>query len=1073
VPDLVHHLKLAGVWTEITDDVLNRDTISITRGRSAEGVRTEPGKLTLSLLNPTGKYSPRNPSSPLYGLIGRNTPIRTSVRAATTLLVPAAGQASTPDTAVLDITGDLDVRVDVTSETLWSVTINTPYEIIGKYDNVSGNQRSWRLTGSGGVFQLGWSPDGTAAAFIFATCPETLQPSGPGRLAMRATLDVDNGAGGWTATFYTAPTLDGPWVQLGTPVTGAGVTSIYSGTAPLAVGATTNTGVERPTMRVHAAEVRSGIGGTVVASPSFTTQADGTAGFTDSAGRVWTVTAPATVTDVWPRICAEVSEWPPRWDLSGQDVWTPITAEGILRRLGQGKTPLQSPMRREFGSPTRTGVVAYWPMEDGSRSTQFASALSGGAPLAITGTAAPAAYSGWPASGPLPTLGTATATAPLPVYTATGQTALRLWLKPPAAGVASEQRVLTMTGTGTAARWTLSLTTTGGLRLRAYDGTGTAVLDSGVYAAALNGLDASVGVELTESGGAVNWTLISQQHNRDSMFGPIIQGGLTGTLAANTVGRITTVTVGEDLALGDTVVGHIAIANSTTAYANTGSALAGWAGETAQARIARLCTENGISFVSLAIAFFSIQVGPQPAGTLLQVLETAAEADGGILSERIDDIGLAYRSRYTLYNQTPSITLSFDVPGEVPPGLAPTEDDQGTANDITVKRLNGSSARAVLESGRMSVLDPPNGVGRVDDAPELNLYQDAQLTDVAGWLLHVRTVDAPRYPKIPVDLIAGPHLIEQALGAAAGDRIVIDDPPPWLPPDDIDQMVQGWTETLSLTDWRIEYNCTPYEPWRIGVLDDTVLGRADTDGSTLASSATSTATALSVATTTGPTWVTTLSEAPYDLTIAGEVVTVVAAGTQLAANPLLLVDGTGWSGMNATAVRSTAVVNTARDAEASLLITPNGSSASGGASGTPTGVGTVTPGASYRVCMWAYSPGGHADLRPAIDWADAAGTFISSGLGSGTAVAAGVWTYIEQTLTAPALASQATPRARHGGTPATGAIWYAWAIRLVPVATITTTSPQTLTVVRSRNGVIKALPSGSDVRLTTPMILSL
>ena len=46
------------------------------------------------------------------------------------------------------------------------------------------------------------------------------------------------------------------------------------------------------------------------------------------------------------RAVGEVSSWPSTWDLSGSDVWVPVTASGILRRLGQGASPLQSPYVR-------------------------------------------------------------------------------------------------------------------------------------------------------------------------------------------------------------------------------------------------------------------------------------------------------------------------------------------------------------------------------------------------------------------------------------------------------------------------------------------------------------------------------------------------------------------------------------------------------------------------------------------------------------------------------------------------------------------------------------------------------
>jgi hypothetical protein len=222
--------------------------------------------------------------------------------------------------------------------------------------------------------------------------------------------------------------------------------------------------------------------------------------------------------------------------------------------------------------------------------------------------------------------------------------------------------------------------------------------------------------------------------------------------------------------------------------------------------------------------------------------------------------------------------------------------------------------------------------------------------------------------------------------------------------------------------------------------------------------------------------VTTLSESPFDLRVGGEVVTVAAVGTLLNSNPFFTADLSGWTDVsqNSTISRSTDVVHSARGAVASMLIVPNGLGASGGGASTPlTAVGTVTPAASYRASLWAYSPGGWSDLRPAVDWYDAAGAFISSSLGSGTAVAAGAWTYIEQTFTAPALASRAVMRARHGGTPAVSDVWYVWAVRLVAVASVVSTSPQAMTVIRSVNGVVKAQVAGEDVRLNQPAIAAL
>src|SRR5262249_52599746 len=87
------------------------------------------------------------------------------------------------------------------------------------------------------------------------------------------------------------------------------------------------------------------------------------------------------------RYAGEVPAWPSTSDISGTDVFSPVTAYGMLRRLSQGTPPVESVMRRAY---TRANivpnVVAYWPCEDGVNSTQIASAVSGGQPMVVTGT---------------------------------------------------------------------------------------------------------------------------------------------------------------------------------------------------------------------------------------------------------------------------------------------------------------------------------------------------------------------------------------------------------------------------------------------------------------------------------------------------------------------------------------------------------------------------------------------------------------------------------------------------------------------------------------------------------------
>lgn len=89
--------QIDGAWEDHTDAVYSRGDIVITRGRSDEAQSVSPGRCAFQLNNRDGKYSPRNPLSPLYGKIGPGTPMRVSVRAGTpTWRSPAASTTARP-----------------------------------------------------------------------------------------------------------------------------------------------------------------------------------------------------------------------------------------------------------------------------------------------------------------------------------------------------------------------------------------------------------------------------------------------------------------------------------------------------------------------------------------------------------------------------------------------------------------------------------------------------------------------------------------------------------------------------------------------------------------------------------------------------------------------------------------------------------------------------------------------------------------------------------------------------------------------------------------------------------------
>jgi hypothetical protein len=1014
--------QIDGVWTDVTQYSMKRDVLTHTRGRTGEGQAVDPASCSLTLRSPGGLFSNRNPRSPYFGKLPRNTPMRVSLQAgAPALAVPGgiSDFASTPDVAALDITGDIDIRFEaslldwVTSATGFTGTT----ELIGKY-TFAGGGKSWVLGTRGQAMYLEWSADGTASLSATSTASIPVAPSG--RMALRVTVDVDNGAAGRTITFYTASSMAGPWVQLGTPVVQSGTTSFFNSATAVRIGDASDVGFKRPSGRVHKTEIRSGIGGTVVANPDFTAQTVGATSFVDGAGRTWTLSGGTTISNKRTRFSGEYSDWPPRWGKNGALITVEGAGAGILRRLNQGEKLLQSTLRRRI--PSESTILAYWPMEDDQAATQAYSPIPGVAPMKLKSFdfAADDSLGG---SSALPVVqpgATLSATVPPPA-SGTGPWHVELVNYIPVAPVANTVLYeITCSGTGNRYRVRVA---TNQVQLQVVDADDTQLLLTSTTAGTEPNFFASwnrVRVFARQNGSNVDVDLAWL--NTANGVGYVQTGSFAGT-----VGRVTGIRSSFGTGLEGTAIGHVGVfqASNTAIYNGADD---GYTGELAAARLLRLSTEESLPIAVTGDTSETAAMGPQRPATLLEQLGQCEGADGGILVEDRERLGLRYRGRTSLYSQDPVLTLSYL--SKAMGTLEPIDDDSTVRNDRTVERLGGSSARAELTEGSLSVQAPPNGVGRYDDAVTLNLHTDDQTEPMAYWLLHQGTWDEARYPTVTVRLHRAPELIATVLDIIEGDLIRITDLPEWLPPGPIDLLVQGYTERIGIRTWEIDFVCAPAGPYAVAALSDPALAWVDTDGSELATAATDTATTIDVLTTEGPVWLPAPAETPFDLMVGGEEMRVAAGGRTLNANPFFDTDIAGWSGQSAGISWSQTDGRVHPQAEGSIQIVPDGVSASGGAAGTMTAVGSIQPGATYVVSLWAYSAGGWSDLRPAVDWSTSAGAFISSSLGSAFVVPAGTWTFLQQTVTAPATASRATMRARHGGTPSAANTWFAWAVRL-------------------------------------------
>lgn len=287
--------------------------------------------------------------------------------------------------------------------------------------------------------------------------------------------------------------------------------------------------------------------------------------------------------------------------------------------------------------------------------------------------------------------------------------------------------------------------------------------------------------------------------------------------------------------------------------------------------------------------------------------------------------GTGYRDGTALMSHTAYVDVGSPVfaldytAGHISDPLEPTDDDQGLRNDVTAKREDGGEARYAKTSGPLNINDPsddPDGVGVYDEGVTVNVARDDQLADQAGWRVRLGAVDEARYPMVHIDLAANPDLADQAAELGLGDRLTIDNPPAWLPPDQIQLIAEGGTETIGAYDWNVELNASPGAAWNIAQLppgDASTAGpnspnRLDTSGSELVATVTSSVTELLVHTppdsaftrapwviSTGPTAAPNLlpTHFPFDVRLGGETVRVTAC-TPAAWDAFTRSTSSGW-----------------------------------------------------------------------------------------------------------------------------------------------------------------------------------
>lgn len=907
---LTGEILVDGEWQPVT--MREDPVVTVTRGVSAEGSMPQPGTCSVTIDNRTGRYSPRNPNSDLYGKIGRGTRFR----------LRADDLPAQPDPVFTD---DFDRTVadgwgDTAAGDTWTI-----YDPLGTsppaadYDVADGTGRM-TITDNGAIRMIR-TDDLNLADFdgTFTVMTDQVCEGDNTRSAILGTLmsHLDADAGAWMAFVVGFRTDSGVPDGQGRRVTASivrfadGVNS-GAGTPVQAVpGLTYDPG---RTMRVRV-QARG---------PEFRVRvwADGDpepviwhsqyhereplppgglglrASLSGGSGSAAT-TLPLSVhvgdLEITPpvadtgaiRMVGEIPAWPPRRHESGADITTPLKPSGILRRLSISTRPLRSTLRRHV---PLVRPLAYWPMEEGAQGEQqIADATVGQlvGPLRVSGFhfAQDAELVG---SDPLPRLRggdeniDSMVSPPIPgretgswsvemLYRLSEQdfpagpdekTALSFYL----AGSRAQRVIVSFYTSGI----------TGGrlMRIRVRDEDGVEL--------ATNAVDQDVALTIGGFSMLEEWRRLRVEGYQDGADLRIrffwadldeLQWGDTVTVSGTTPGRVSQIRTffgseaATDNSLKGLALGHLMVwgVRFHSGFYDVGLvSAAGLRGQLVMPFLRRLHIDEDIP-VEIANRSSTI-FGPYPSLTFLETVKQAAVTDMGILAEKRSEPVLQYTCRDALYNQPVDLVLDY-AGGEIFPPFEPTDDDKDIRNRITVKRREGSEVTRELSSGPLSVRDPQDGgIGVYEDTVETLVDADAQLAGQAGWRLHMATTDEMRLTKLTLRM-GNPRmraLIDTVLALDVGARIRIVNLPADMPPDGFDLRVMGYREEFATGRWDWTANCVPYSPWTVGATapdggDEATPverqpGRVDTDMSVLAAPAAAAATQL-VVHTPGQPWI--------------------------------------------------------------------------------------------------------------------------------------------------------------------------------------------------------------------------
>lgn len=509
------------------------------------------------------------------------------------------------------------------------------------------------------------------------------------------------------------------------------------------------------------------------------------------------------------RFVGRMDELPPRWDLSGNDRWVPVTASGIQRRLNKGVKPgeptsgVTVPPPITSASQAATDCVASWPCTD-TAGDSADEVVADDAELSrndsskliwatVTGpdgmTLLPSFILGGVLSGAVPAYTTSSEW--------TAEVEARIDNRAPTTALIP----LSVSTTGTATDFQLEFDATGAVQVLWTNPGGTTASALSVLWPARDDAWHTWSLRAAQSGGDIAVAVYVDQ----------VSIG-TGTITSQTSGDLDRYQLGDGQPnAGIISMGYARVFRSsttvTTAAAAIAAAVAGYVTETADVRFARLATGGGIP---VEVFGTSTQLmGPQGDANLAAQLAECAAVDAGLMAEsRGGRIALYCRS----LKENADSVLTLDLSAGEFAGLPEPDDSNNlTVNSQTVTLTSDSAVTAtVTDDAHIARYELYEG-----GAFSVNAASRSQVPPHAGLKVWLGTYEGYRYPRVGISLHRNSQLAATVVDLDFHQRLTltgIDEPPG----DDIDVLLIGCTEEIGHKYWMQTWVTTMYPRWAVG-----------------------------------------------------------------------------------------------------------------------------------------------------------------------------------------------------------------------------------------------------------------